>query len=49
MDFKPDRYDKMQYRSCGKWGLKLPVISLGGWQTVGGYEKQGEAKGSLGN
>ncbi|HEY0828892.1 MAG TPA: aldo/keto reductase [Bacilli bacterium] len=47
MDFKPDRYGKMQYRHCGKWGLKLPVISLGGWQTVGGYEEQGEAKQSF--
>jgi L-glyceraldehyde 3-phosphate reductase len=44
MDFKPDRYDKMQYRSCGKWGLKLPVISLGGWYTIGGYEPVYEAK-----
>lgn len=42
--FAPDRYDKMQYRSCGKWGLKLPVISLGGWYTIGGYEASGEAQ-----
>lgn len=44
MGFNPDRYDKMHYRQCGKFGLKLPVISLGGWQTVGGYEREGEAK-----
>jgi L-glyceraldehyde 3-phosphate reductase len=34
----------MQYRNCGKWGLKLPLISLGGWQTVGGYEAEEQAK-----
>lgn len=47
MQFNPKRYDRMQYRHCGKWGLKLPVLSLGGWQTVGGYEAQGEAKRSF--
>ena len=30
------RYDAMQYRPCGKSGLKLPVISLGLWQNFGG-------------
>ncbi len=30
------RYDAMQYRKCGKWGLKLPVVSLGLWQNFGG-------------
>ncbi|MCB1517274.1 MAG: aldo/keto reductase, partial [Hyphomicrobiaceae bacterium] len=30
------RYDSMPYRHCGKWGLKLPVISLGLWQNFGG-------------
>jgi L-glyceraldehyde 3-phosphate reductase len=44
VDFNPERYNKMQYRNCGKWGLKLPVISLGGWQTIGGYEAEGEAE-----
>ena len=24
-----DRYDHMQYRRTGRWGLKLPAISLG--------------------
>ncbi|MHB1683481.1 MAG: aldo/keto reductase [Bacilli bacterium] len=47
MELNPDRYQDMQYRTCGKWGLKLPVISLGGWQTVGGYERKGEAKESF--
>lgn len=44
MGFNPNRYDKMQYRPCGKWGLKLPIVSLGGWQTVGGYEAENEAR-----
>jgi L-glyceraldehyde 3-phosphate reductase len=30
------RYDAMQYRTSGKSGLKLPVISLGLWQNFGG-------------
>jgi L-glyceraldehyde 3-phosphate reductase len=36
-EFAATRYDKMQYRRCGRSGLKLPVISLGGWETYGGY------------
>src|SRR2546427_3000303 len=31
-----DRYARMQYRRCGRSGLKLPAISLGLWQTFGG-------------
>lgn len=31
----PNRYDKMQYRACGKSGLKLPALSLGLWQNFG--------------
>ncbi|WP_293741362.1 L-glyceraldehyde 3-phosphate reductase [uncultured Pedobacter sp.] len=30
-----DRYHKMQYRRCGKSGLKLPLISLGLWHNFG--------------
>ena len=30
-----DRYEKMIYRSCGRSGLKLPVISLGLWHNFG--------------
>ena len=26
----------MPYRKCGKWGLKLPAITLGCWQNYGG-------------
>ena len=29
------RYDTMQYRNCGRSGLKLPVMSLGLWQNFG--------------
>ncbi len=29
------RYDQMQYRRCGKSGLKLPVLSLGLWHNFG--------------
>src|SRR5690606_15013922 len=30
------RYDTMEYRRTGQWGLKLPAISLGLWQNFGG-------------
>ena len=29
------RYDSMQYRSCGRSGLKLPLLSLGMWHNFG--------------
>lgn len=29
------RYDTMQYRTCGKSGLKLPALSLGLWHNFG--------------
>ncbi len=29
------RYDDMQYRTCGRSGLKLPVLSLGMWHNFG--------------
>jgi L-glyceraldehyde 3-phosphate reductase len=33
----PDRYDgRMPYRRCGRWGLKLPAVSLGCWYNFGG-------------
>jgi L-glyceraldehyde 3-phosphate reductase len=31
----PARYDRMQYRRCGRSGLKLPAISLGLWHNFG--------------
>ena len=30
-----DRYDSMQYRRCGRSGLKLPALSLGLWHNFG--------------
>jgi L-glyceraldehyde 3-phosphate reductase len=30
-----DRYDTMDYRYCGRSGLKLPALSLGLWQNFG--------------
>jgi L-glyceraldehyde 3-phosphate reductase len=36
-DYQPaeDRYDAMEYRHCGRSGLKLPALSLGLWQNFG--------------
>lgn len=33
-----DRYSSMQYRRCGKSGIKLPVLSLGLWHNFGGVD-----------
>jgi L-glyceraldehyde 3-phosphate reductase len=33
----PARYTQMPYRRCGESGLKLPALSLGAWETFGGY------------
>ena len=30
-----NRYDSMQYRTCGRSGLKLPLLSLGLWHNFG--------------
>jgi L-glyceraldehyde 3-phosphate reductase len=27
----------MPFRRCASWGLKLPAIALGAWETFGGY------------
>jgi len=33
----PSRYDgRMPYRKCGRWGLKLPAVTLGCWHNFGG-------------
>jgi L-glyceraldehyde 3-phosphate reductase len=36
-DYQPadDRYDSMEYRFCGRSGLRLPALSLGLWQNFG--------------
>jgi L-glyceraldehyde 3-phosphate reductase len=33
-----NRYNQMPYNKCGKWGLKLPAISLGLWHNFGGVD-----------
>lgn len=37
MSYTPDhlRYQSMQYRRCGRSGLKLPAVSLGLWHNFG--------------
>jgi L-glyceraldehyde 3-phosphate reductase len=32
------RYDTMQYRRCGRSGVRLPAISLGLWHNFGGVD-----------
>ena len=34
----PERYKNMQYRRCGKSGVKLPAVSLGLWHNFGGVD-----------
>lgn len=33
-----NRYNQMPYNRCGKWGLKLPALSLGLWHNFGGVD-----------
>ena len=35
-DPDPRRYERMEYRRCGRSGLKLPLVSLGLWHNFGG-------------
>lgn len=35
MSFSEKRYQAMQYRRCGRSGLKLPMLSLGCWNNFG--------------
>lgn len=46
-EFAEDRYTKMQYRRCGRSGLQLPAISLGAWETFGGYRGEEVARECL--
>ncbi|MEI7833379.1 MAG: aldo/keto reductase [bacterium] len=45
--FAENRYDKMKYRRCGRSGLLLPAISLGAWETFGGYRGEEIARECL--
>jgi L-glyceraldehyde 3-phosphate reductase len=40
----PERYDRMQYRRCGRSGLQLPAVSLGLWQNFGGERPLEESR-----
>jgi L-glyceraldehyde 3-phosphate reductase len=37
----------MAYRRCGRSGLKLPAVSLGAWETFGGYRDEAAARACL--
>ncbi len=45
--FSNQRYDSMVYNRCGRWSVKLPAISLGAWQTYGGYVSDEESRRCL--
>ncbi len=38
MKFSDKRYAEMEYKRCGKSGIKLPVISIGLWHNFGGVD-----------
>ena len=40
MTYNPlkERYDNMNYRRCGKSGIRLPEISLGLWHNFGAVD-----------
>ena len=42
-----DRYDRMQYRRCGRSGLQLPSITLGLWHNFGGERPFEESRAIL--
>ncbi len=42
-----DRYDRLEYRRCGRSGLKLPPISLGLWQNFGDDRPLGVSRAIL--
>ena len=37
----------MRYRRCGRSGLLLPSVSLGAWETFGGYRDADVARACL--
>lgn len=45
--FAADRYDRMLYRRCGRSGLMLPALSLGAWETYGGYKDDSAARACM--
>ncbi len=47
VEFAQDRYEQMLYRPSGRSGLRLPAISLGAWETFGGYRGEEVARACL--
>jgi len=43
-EFAAERYDKMLYQRSGRSGLLLPAVSLGAWETFGGYRGEEVAR-----
>ena len=41
------RYDTMEYRRCGRSGLKLPAVSLGLWHNFGGVDTLENARAMI--
>lgn len=44
MPASTSRYDSMEYRRCGRSGLKLPALSLGLWHNFGGVDAHDNAR-----
>jgi len=40
----PERYDTMQYRRCGKSGVKMSAVSLGFWHNFGDMDSYANAR-----
>lgn len=40
----PDRYDAMEYRRCGRSGIRIPVLALGMWHNFGALKPFQEIK-----
>lgn len=49
MSYRPakDRYGSMEYRRCGRSGLRLPAVSLGLWHNFGGVDVFENARNML--
>ena len=40
----PERYDAMEYRRCGRSGIRIPVLALGMWHNFGALKPFQEIK-----
>ena len=40
----PSRYDVMEYRRCGRSGVKIPALTLGMWHNFGSYKPMQDIK-----